>query len=311
MAFFIQNINGVKKPGQVIFEFLPPILTSPDRDIGDILNQLEMDVEEKSSHIMEEARESLKKRSSFLLSGTVLTVCLGYTLYWFFAAHLVKQSVTDALADTHNNPNIVKYSGNNVRVRGFPTKLKLSLPKQTIQTHNEIITINSIDAESWPLPGMPVTFSTGPISIEMKHWRGALDFDSITGTAIHWKNILNIENVTLTRQDTQGLLSGTIKFLEPYPIIDLDIAIKNHQSFLHDLVSRKIVKEKPAAIAAMALQALQKDGVIKSRIVSQENKLYLGPIKIHEFPNTHNAALLADGKPSSYATRRIKPAPDR
>ena len=303
-----------KKPGKVIFEFLPPILPNHEKDIGAVLKQLETDIEEKSEQIMDEARESLKKRKprgAIYALVTLLAFCITYSAYWFSIANVVNQSVLDALADARSNSDIKLYEGEPPRIYGFPGKLKLHLPQQHVETGRETITVQSVDAESWPFPAMPTTFKTGNISIKLPHWKDALVFDSIDGEATHWKDILTLDNIILSKQATEGHLSGTVEFAQPHPIIDLDIAIQNYQPFLFDLVAKKIIKEKPAAFAAMALQALQRDGIVKSKVATQGNRLYLGPIRIYEFPNPQNAVLLPDGTQSSFATKRVKPVLDR
>ncbi len=313
-GIFYPKGGWCKKPGKVIFEFLPPVQPDHGKDVGSVLKQLETDIEQKSGKIMNEARESLKNRKPrgvIYSLVAILACCIAYSAYWFSIANVVNQSVLDALADIRQNPNIKSYEGKPPRVYGFPGKLKLHLPQQHVQTARESIIMQSVDAESWPFPAMPATFTTGNISIKLPHWKGDLVFDSIDGIATLWADVLTLEEITLKQQGTEGLLSGTVELTEPYPIIDLDIAIKNHQPFLFTLVAKKIIKEKPAALAAMALQAMQRDGVVKSKVATQGNKLYLGPIRIYEFPNPQNALTLQDGTQSGYATKRVKPVLDR
>tara|TARA_R110001592_G_scaffold16881_15_gene71754 strand:+ start:12010 stop:13524 length:1515 start_codon:yes stop_codon:yes gene_type:complete len=310
-GIFYPRNKWCKKPGRVIFEFLPPVLADANAKAGDTLKKMEMDVEEKSAHLMDEARQNMKRANPLrFVVGTGIVLCVLYTGYWFTIAHFVKQSITNSLADIRNNSNIIDYQGEPPRLYGFPGKLRLSLPKQTVLTKQQSFIVDSIEAQSWPIPGMPITFSTGNIYTKMGHWRGDLVFDGITGSATHWFDTLNLNDVVLAQKDTQGIIAGSIRFSEPYPVLDLDIAIKNHQPFLMDMVAKKIIKDRPAAIAAVALQAMQQNGVVRSKITSQDNKVYLGPIRIYVFPDVenNNAALLANGQESSFATKRVKPA---
>ncbi len=310
-GIFYPKHKWCKKSGTVIFEFLPPVLPSKDKKAGDILKKLETDIEEKTAQIMEEAKAELKKKKKPLRGfiNLLLIIFLSYSAYWFYISGQVKKSVISIMADIKNNPDITSYEGGKPQISGFPFKIQLSLPKQTIKTPRENIIIESINAKSWPFPKMPVTFSTGEIQIGMNHWSKPLEFDGINGKVTYWEDTLTIDNLALKHKDTQGTLSGVIEFTNDYPILDLDIAIQNHQAFLLDLVSKKIVRAKAATFASIALQAMQKDGVIATTITSQDNKIYLGPIKIYEFPDHKNAALLENGQRSSIATRRVKPVP--
>ncbi len=55
-GIFYRKHSWCKKPGRVVFEFLPPI--APGDNASDILKSIEMQVEEKTSQLMEEGRKS-------------------------------------------------------------------------------------------------------------------------------------------------------------------------------------------------------------------------------------------------------------
>jgi hypothetical protein len=86
------------------------------------------------------------------------------------------------------------------------------------------------------------------------------------------------------------------------------MALKNFSPFIEELVIKDVMKPKPALFATMALQSLQKDGVVHVALGMQENKIYVGPIKIWELPAYDDKpALLEGGKSSAFATQREKP----
>ncbi len=301
-----------KKPGTVVFEFLPPILPNSQKDAGARLRMLESSLEEKSAQLAHEGREQLKSKQKKPFRNAavfLISLCAIYTIYWFTAAHFVQETVITTLAEIREGHNIQDVTGDSPTVNGFPGKIQLSIPKHIITTAKETITIDNIAAESWPMPGMPVSFETGEIHINMPHWRGDLIFDHARGVLTHWQDTLTIDEFVLTRLDTKGELSGTVKLNEPYPVLNLTIAITDYNFFLLELVSKKIVKEKPAGFAAMSLSLLQRNGIVKSSVTSQDNKVYLGPIKIFEFEDHSNATLLENGQPSAFATKRVKPVP--
>lgn len=309
---FYPKTGWCKKPGKIVFEFLPPLKPNTEIDAGAKLKMLESSLEEKSAQLAEEGKAQLsdkKKRPAKAVIITLLIVFSAYTAYWFAAAHFVQKAITETLAELRNGQHIQEVIGESPSVSGFPGEIQLFLPKHVVKTARETITIDTIQAESWPALGMPITFKTGEIHINMPHWRGDLIFDHATGVLTHLQDTLTIDEFMLSRDDTTGTLSGTILLSKPHPVLDLKIAITNYNFFLLELVSKKIVKEKPAGFAAMALSLLQRDGVVKSNVVSQGNKVYLGPIKIFEFPDNSNAALLENGQPSAFATKRVKPVP--
>ncbi len=311
-GIFYPKHKWCKKPGTVIFEFLPPILPSKDKNASDILREIETEIEGKTAKIMEEARSGLKnkiKSSMRIFINLLLVALLSYSIFWFYISTQIGKSISNLMTDIKTNPNILEYKGGEPKIYGFPFKIQLSLPKQIIKTPREKITIESIKAKSWPFPNMPVTFSTGKIRIDIKHWNKNLEFDGIDGEAQFWNNILQIKRLILTHKETKGVLSGDIKLHNDYPIFKLKVELTNHQNFINDLVNKKIIKARAATFASVALRAMQKDGVISTTITSQDNKVYLGAINIYEFPNKNDAYILENGKPSSFATRRVKPVP--
>lgn len=284
-VFYPRN-KWCKKPGHVIFEFMPPIM--PSDNASDVLKQIEMKVEERTSHLMEEGKNTIPPRSKVktLLSASILLLCIIYSVIWFGAAHFTKKAITAFLNDIAKNPSITDFQVTPPTITGFPGKMHISLPAQTLQTTaHEEITIDFIHAQSWPMMGVPLDIQTGIISIAQSRWAEPLIFTSLDAQIIFKSDILTIKHATLIAKQTQGHVSGQVDFnASPYPVINLDLGLENFAPFLTELTQRKIIKAKAAMFAGVALTALEKDGVIRTTLTSDKRKIYLGPIRIAELP---------------------------
>ena len=275
-----------KNPGTVIFEFLPPILPSDHPD--QVLKELEMKIEEKTSRLMEEAKETkpTKTTKSHIISVmTFALFLLVYTANWFIAADITRNAATNFLKTIEEHPTVVEYDYNQPAINGFPLKIQFSLPQQFIRTPTEEVAIESIEASSWPIMGMPIDLKTGAITLFQKGWTEMMLFDRLVGQFTFDNEVLKIEDATLYSEGASLEVRGHMDFnAAPYPVFDLELKVENLAPFMTALVRKNIIKQKEAMTATFALMALQRDGVITTNITTQKNKIYLGPIKIMEMP---------------------------
>ena len=281
---FYPRHKWCKKPGRIVFEFLPPI--TPNKDASSVLSRIQMSVEEASSKLMQEAQNTTKKSSRPLRAFifAIILLAAGYSANWYIAAELTKKSVHNFMDDLKANPRLIGFEKTDFEIAGFPFEIELSLPQQIFTTKFEEMAIEHIRAKSWPLMGMPIEVETGAIMIAQSHWNAPLFFETLQTTITFKNQVLTIIKGLLVSDATQGQASGKVDFnAHPYPKIDLDIALKNPSPFIKDMIEKNIVKEKPALIASAALRALQKrDRTIRSTLTSDKNKIYLGPLKIME-----------------------------
>lgn len=286
-GFFYPKHAWCKKPGRVIFEFLPPVM--PAGNPTEILNHIEMKVEEKTSRLMEEAKQEQKTISKKQLAWSILFLLVlagAYTANWFYAADLVKRSVGNLFDEIKNHPTVVKAELEDPVISGFPFKIKLSAGQQYVETATEEFAIEQIDAESWPFIGMPISLETGGITYFQKHWLELVFFETFRGEFTFKRNLLTIKEAKIRSGITAIDTSGTIDFdMHPYPELDKKLAIKNFAHFVTELVQKGAVKQKEAMLATLALQALQsKEGVINTTLTSEGRKIYLGPVRIVKLP---------------------------
>ncbi len=291
---FYPKKSWCKKPGKVIFEFLPPII--PSDNVSASLKQIEMSVEEKTSRLVAEGIKFIPKPSKIkTVILIVIFLCGIYTANWFIAAHFTKNAVINFLNDIKQSPSVIGFKPTEPKISGFPFKLHLSLPTQEIKTRDGSVSIASISAKSLPMLAMPIDIKTGNITVFMPHWREKLSFNNLDALITYKNDTLNITHAILTSDKTQGNISGNIFFnQQSYPKLDLDFDIKNYAPLLKKLMKNKIVKEKPAMFASMALNAMQKNGVVRTTIKSSNNKIYLGPLKILELPKIRDIRLDPD-----------------
>ncbi len=275
-----------KNPGKVIFEFMPTIKISDNASYT--LKQIETTIENKSNDLVKEGIKTIQTSSAFTktLITISVTLCVIYTAFWFTAAHFTKKSITNSLSELSSDPSIAEHRFNPPIVKGFPGKIKLSVGKQTIKTvSKEQIQIDFINAQGWPLIGMPIDIQVGAIHIHSPKWPKPLSFNSLDAQISKKNEVLTIMHATLSAGKTKGYVSGTIDSgKSPHPVINLSLGIENYQPFLTELIVRKIVKAKAAMFAGVALTALEKDGLVETTLTSDKNKIYLGPLKIMELP---------------------------
>lgn len=311
-GYFWPRSGWLKRPGKVVFEFLPPI--NRQENAADTLRQIEQQLEDRSNALVKEAENSLEKtrptHTKKNLPLVLILFGLAYTANWFIAAHLVKQAVSRFLDDLAENPTVTEHHFADPVITGFPGKLHLSFTtSQSIKTESEFLEIGNITTSSWPVLGLPIRIDARDITFGMSHWSAPLIFRSLEAEIIHKNDTIEIIQSALRRDDKFEMgADGVINLNEsPYPGLDMVVHLINFAPMIEELVEKKIVKPKPAMFAMVALQSLQKDGRVSVALTKQDNKIYLGPIRIFELPQVQNAAILEDGTNSAYATQRQKP----
>ncbi|MGH1376545.1 MAG: 1-acyl-sn-glycerol-3-phosphate acyltransferase [Alphaproteobacteria bacterium] len=280
-GIFYRKHSWCKKPGRVIFEFLPPI--PPDGKASDILRSIEMQVEEKTSRLMEEGVKTIPRKKSPIKRLVITLIFLSalYSGYWAFAAYLTQQHIIKTMNDMRNDPQLAGSELTVPSITGFPKKLQLHFPAQKIISAQGTITVESMVVQSWPVLGVPVDITTGKITAHTHKWAQAMTFDTLTANLTYANGILTIHNSRIQSDKTALEVSGTyLDNTYPYPVINFDLAITDFAPFLQSITKKKIVKQKASMFASMALKAMEKDGKVQTSIKSDRANVYLGPLKI-------------------------------
>lgn len=285
-GIFYPKHSWIKKPGHVVFEFMPPIPAS-SAPPAERLRQIESIVEEQSSILMEEGKMSIPKSKKSAIAAMVMIILSAalYNLNWFVSAHFVMKGVENYLVNLEQNPNISDIRYSTPKLTGYPYKLNLEMEDIHFKSQGQVFNINLLQAQSWPLLNMPISIQAQNINVLLPRLDTPLFFNAFNAILTHHNNVLTIKESALYANTTIGRVSGIIDTSKPpYPIINLNLDLENHMPFLLDLVAKNLVKQKEAMFASIALNALQQDGVVHTTLTSQDNKIYLGPLRIFELP---------------------------
>lgn len=285
-GFFWPKNSWTKKPGTVVFEFLPSLKI--EDDAGETLKNLEKITEEKSRALLDEAKQAYAVRKSkgpILLILTSLALIAAYCANWYIMSDQVKKYIAAYLADIEDNPQI-RITGDKMPIiTGFPGKIKVSLGPHIFSTVLGDLSIQKLEAQSWPVPYFPITIGGKIITVQMQKWGEPLSFETLDGTIKYTYSKIKIENAFLKNGQFEASVSGEVATSRSSSsAFDLIIQMKNHEVFLQELTSKKIVKRQPALLAAMALQALKKGDIVTVHLKTYEDGLYLGPLKIMSTP---------------------------
>ena len=278
-----------KKPGRVVFEFLPAIEASKGRKSTEVIKQLEKTIEEKSNTLIEEAYVSLNKKKANPIRAAIIglsVLIIGYSAAWFYTARTLNSAYINYLIELEADPSVKRIQSTELHISGFPGKLQASLPHLRIKTYEGELDVKDINARGWPFPDSVIELQTGGISVEANQLNKPITFDFLRADFGFWNDTLTIHKAILERRGTRATLSGTIISPAPpaHPKINLDILLTDYNPFLRELVNRSIIKRKQAMMSAMVLKTFeQKDG-LHANITTQGNKIYLGPLLIYQFP---------------------------
>ncbi len=287
-TFYPRNA-WIKRPGTIIFEFLSPIEYAENTKPDDILQKIEMSVEEASSKLREEALRNMKKRKRPKHLRYVIAtafICIVWIVNWFAAANLVKKSIIREITHIQYSQGPENTDISYPVISGFPFKIKVNIENIHIENLIGKLNARNLYAQSWPFLGMPIELKLHDIEVMQKNWRAPLSFENLKADMIHKRSILTINHAELNHDTAKAEVSGKVVLnnTKAYPEIDLNIAIFNHAAFLETLEEKRIIHSKAKTLVTFALNALINDGAARTTLTSKKNKLYLGLIKIHEFP---------------------------
>ena len=302
-VFWPRN-SWIKKPGKVVFEFLPAIEAGLPAD--KLLKKLETEIEERSKSLMEEAENSLqlreKKKSRIcplLTFSLILLAVAAYCANWFIVAHQVKQSVQGFLDNIEHNSFARFTKKSPLLISGFPGKIHLNIGRQELLSPLGSVQVSSIHASSWPFPEMTINATIKGINIKAGGWKSALLFDEVKAQIIPRGEFIEIKQSRIMSYGSTARISGLIDLSQqPYPGIDLLIRLKNYDPFIDKLIESKIVRANPALLAKAAMKAMEKDGEVELNLRKDGRNIYLGPFKIIELPNIYrrDRALVYDAE---------------
>ena len=275
-----------KSPGRVIFEFLEPVPAGMER--SKLLAKLEKDTENATQSLMNEAKEkelnsSGTKITLVSLLALLLVVFGLYSALWFAAANQIKQEYPLALADLTGSDTPVAPPV----ITGYPGKLKIHVAKEILQTDDGTVHVQNLWAEGWPIPSLPINVRTGPIEVKNFKWDDPLSFDSLYAKLKYNRSTLNIFESALKQDDFILSVEGMADLRqEPFPYLDMEVSLKNHQSLLKNLAANGIIETRMALFMGAGLTSLaNKNGLVVLPLHQKDQMLYAGPIPVLSIPN--------------------------
>lgn len=285
-GMFWPKRGWLKSSGRVIFEFLEPIPAGMER--SKLLAKLEKETEEATQSLMNEAKEKELNGSGTKITIASLFVLLLivfglYSGLWFAAAEQIKQEYPLALADLTGSDTPVQPP----TITGYPGKLKIHVAKEILQIDEGTVDVQNLWAEGWPIPSLPIDVRTGPIEVKNFKWDDPLRFDSLYARLKYDRNILSVFESALKQDDFILSVEGMADLRqEPFPYLDMEVSLQNHQSLLTNLVSNGIIETRMALFMGAGLTSLaNKNGIVVLPLHQKDQMLYAGPLPVMSIPS--------------------------
>lgn len=297
-GYFWPRNGWLKRPGKVIFEFMPPIMPGPER--GAVLAKVETAVEGKSQELLAEAQrqsaldeEEQRSRKGFILLMLALfSLCASYTVYWHFVADkvleqhsifLTKSDQTGSLNE--NDLRLIRRTTSGATVEGFPGPLRLKIGKESFETPTGSFQIEDITAASFPFPGLAIDVKTGIVTIHPQNFKDPLLFASLQANFTPRADRIDIAHIFLKRDSFQLLVSGTVtQDSLKRPVLDLTLSIRDYDYLVSYLESQGALDQRMSGFVRAALAGLEQDGVVSMPITTREGKIFAGPFYMGEIP---------------------------
>ena len=283
-VFWLRNV-WIKKPGKIVFEFLPPI--EPGLTPGKILASLEKNLEERSNALMDEARIQLagKKKKNWVLPIVFLLLVIAYIANWLVVARHIESGAINILDNLEQNTSARLVERTPPVVSGFPGRMTLSLGPHSLLSPAGTGQFESFSASAWPFFYMPIEINAQKLNVKGRFWTEAQDFDDLHAVIRPRGKIYDILE--------SEAVSGTFKIRakgqidareESNPEINIQLELENYQPFLADLARKKIIRPQAAMFAAAGLKTMEHNGIAIVTLTKKDRSVYLGPLKIMELP---------------------------
>lgn len=300
-GYFWPRSGWLRRPGRVVFEFLPPIMPGMDRSA--LLARLERDVEDKSNALLEEAakKESAPKGgvSKLLIFAlfALVSLCISYSVYWHLIAEKVAEQHSIFLIKTDTDEGVtpndfaaIRRTTTGVDISGFPGPLVLKIERETFETITGMLEIENIIAQSFPFPGASILIDTGIVTVQPRGFERPLMFETLKAEFTPGAEQIEIDYAYLSRGTFQLLLKGFIS-QDPLnrPVLDLTLSIEDHDYLVDYLIAEDVLDDRMAAFVRAGMNGLEHDGVVQMPIHSSDGKVYAGPFYLGTMPTPAQA----------------------
>ncbi|MAE51420.1 MAG: hypothetical protein CMH27_06395 [Micavibrio sp.] len=291
-GYFWPRSGWLRRPGRVVFEFLPPI--APGMERSALLAKIEHATEEKSAALLNEAIQQENRDHGGgsalpLVLSILIIICFAYGFYWFWVADQVRQQHSMFLAKSQQSGSImpsdlqaVRRETSGIVIGGFPGPIKAQINHEAFTVPTGRLDIENIMVQSLPFPGMPILADTGRITITPYMFERPLVFDHLKAEFTPHSNRLDIDYIFLEKQDMQVLIKGSIaNNTGNVPVIDLVLTLQNYEHLISYLIDQGALDERMAAFITAGMKGLENEnGVVTMPLYSRGEKLYAGPFLI-------------------------------
>lgn len=296
-GYFWPRKGWLKKPGRVIFEFLPPIQHGLER--SELLQKLEQQIETKSRELVQEAIEleyiknDRTSRAPLILSLFLAALFILYSIYWWKVSEAVKQEhslflVKSEQTDSIDNQdiNIITRTTSGAVISGYPGPIRMKIDNESIRFPEGRISISEIKASSWPFPHMPVHIETGTLIFQSIHYVAPFTAERFSADIIPRKDQIEIHHAFIERGTFQMLATGSVKKNEASgrALVDITLSLKNFEQLTAYLHEQKVIDSGTLLFANAGLKALENNGVVTIALTTRDQYLYAGPFLIGEIP---------------------------
>lgn len=294
-GYFWPRMGWCKKPGCVVFEFLPAIEHGLSRE--DLMAKIESSIEERSNDLLNEAQEAEKTRKKSglakLFGVTLIILAILYSVWWFYIAGMVEKEHSLFLTKSEqietlarNNAGNVERHFKNARVSGFPGPVKLKIEQEHFIAPTFQIVVNNIKASSWPLPRMPLNLNTSTITLQSFNVPVPIEMDSLEAKFIPKGRELVIDYASLKKNDFEIFASGSVFQGDDGDLenIDVDLTLKNISSFLSYLETLGMLDQQTMLFARAGLSSFEQDGSVTIPLTVRNNNLFAGPFLLMPLP---------------------------
>ena len=252
------------------------------------MSELTEKTEDATQSLMNEAKEQglnkgFKKIGIVGIAFLVALIFGAYSFLWFGVAEQVKREyplVLEGLTDAENPPKAPEVSG-------YPGKIHVSIPTETLQTPDGRVTVQNFKANSWPVPGVPTRISTDNIEVKNFKWISPLVFTSLDAVLKYHKDILTIYESALSLDDFTLSVTGDADLSQqPFPALNLNLRLENHQTLVRELLTGGVIDQRMALFLGAGLTGLaDEDGIVNLPLNQKGRILYAGPLPIMTLPH--------------------------
>ncbi len=171
-------------------------------------------------------------------------------------------------------------------IKGLLSKMEFDSIQHSVRTDEAVLNVEKIHNKSWSSLLSPVEITTGPVTVKHFRWKNPLILDGTKARFTYKDSVVNIKYSAVRQGDFTASLTGRVDLKQkPVAVIDVNVAIQNHQILLNNLAENGIIEPRIALFTGAGFAALSDaDGVVRVPITQRGRTLYAGPLPVASLP---------------------------